>query len=81
MVPVDPPDPPDPLEPVEVPALNVELIGPHLMLEYVTEALPEADSTVAGTPESAEQAPRVTPGLLGDLVGGYGASSHSMSAV
>ena len=51
------------------------------MLEYVTEAPGEFFSTSAGTPELAEQVPRVTPAALGDLVGGYGASSQSMSAV
>lgn len=51
------------------------------MLENVTEAPGEFFSTSAGTPELAEQVPRVTPGALGDLVGGYGASSQSMSAV
>jgi hypothetical protein len=51
------------------------------MLENVTEAPGEFFSTSAGAPELAEQVPRVTPGALGDLVGGYGASSQSMSAL
>jgi len=59
---------------------NVELMLPNLMLEKTTWALGLADSTSVGAPELAEQVPRVTPGELGDLVGGYGASSQSMSA-
>jgi len=69
---------PDPVESVPV---YVLLMGPHLMLEKVTEAPGEFASTSAGTPEFAEQVPRVTPGALADLVDGYGASSQRMSAV
>lgn len=49
------------------------------MAEKVTDEFGEFFSTSDGAPESAEQVPRVTPGALGSLVGGYGASSHSMS--
>jgi len=70
---VDPPPPPPVAE-------NVELMEPNLMLEKMTWALALADSTLVGAPELAEQVPRVTPGELGDLLGGYGASSQSMSA-
>lgn len=49
------------------------------MAEKVTEALGEFFSTSEGAPESGEHVPRVTPGALASLVGGYGASSHSMS--
>ena len=69
LVPV-PVEPPVPVPVVVVPAEKVELIGPHLMLEYVTEAPGESASIVAGTPESAEQPPRVTPRALADFVGG-----------
>ena len=42
------------------------------MLEYVTEAEACCDSTVAGTPDVAEQGPRETPGVEGlPLVGYY----------
>lgn len=51
-------------------ALNVEPMGPHLMLEYVTEALAEVDSTSVGAPELGEQVPLETPGALASLVGG-----------
>lgn len=68
-------------EDVPVVPVKVELMGPHLMLEKVTEAFGESASTTTGFPESAEQVPRVTPGVLADFVGGYGASSQSMSAV
>src|ERR1700722_15019021 len=49
------------------------------MAEKVTDAFGEFFSTSVGAPESGEQVPLVTPGALGSLVGGYGASSHSMS--
>jgi len=71
---VVPPPPPPVVE-------NVELMLPYLMLEKTTWALGLAASTTVGAPEVAEQVPRVTPGELGDLLGGYGASSQSMSAV
>jgi hypothetical protein len=51
-------------------ALNVELMGPHLMLEYVTEALADLDSTSVGAPESLPQVPRETPATLASLAGG-----------
>ena len=35
------------------------------MFENVTDALELTDSTVAGTPEVAEQVPRATPGVDG----------------
>ena len=57
----------------------MELIGPHLMAEKVTDAFGEFFSTSVGAPESGEQVPLVTPGALASLVGGYGASSHSIS--
>lgn len=41
-------DPPPLPGVVTEPAPKVELMGPHLMLEKVTEALPEADSTSVG---------------------------------
>jgi len=78
----EPDDPPPGGDPPLVPPVveNVELMEPNLMLEKTTWALALADSTSGGAPELAEQVPRVTPGELADLVGGYGASSQSMSA-
>jgi hypothetical protein len=61
--------------------LNVELIGPHLVLLYVTYALADVLSTSVGAPEDGLQVPRETPGALASLVGGYGASSQNMFAV
>ena len=72
---------PPPLPPPTRVPVYVLLIGPHLMLENVTEAPGEFFSTSVGLPEVAEHVPRVTPGALADLVDGYGASSQSMSAV
>jgi hypothetical protein len=64
-------DPPPLPGVVTEPAPKVELMGPHLMLEKVTEALPEADSTSVGAPEVVAQDPRAAPGVLADLVVGY----------
>lgn len=63
-------DEPEPLPPPERVPVKVLLIGPHLMLEYVTDAPGEFASTSAGTPDEALQEPRLTPGVEGDLVGG-----------
>jgi hypothetical protein len=71
-------EPPPVPPPTRIP-VYVLLMAPHLMLEYVTEAFGESASTTIGLPEVAEQVPRLTPGALGDLVGGYGASSQSIS--
>jgi hypothetical protein len=43
-------------------AEKVELIGPTLMLEYVTDAPGDWDSTSAGTPEEVAHVPRAAPG-------------------
>lgn len=45
-------------------------MGPNLMFEYVTYALGESASTVAGTPESVLQVPRATPGVEADELTG-----------
>ena len=58
---------PVPVEPVEEEPLKVEPMSPNLMLEKVTDALELTDSTVAGTPEVAEQVPRATPGSVAGL--------------
>jgi hypothetical protein len=68
LVVVDPPPLPGV---VTEPAPKVELMGPHLMLEKVTEALPELVSTSVGAPEVVAQDPRATPGVLADPVVGY----------
>jgi len=52
------------------PAANVELMGPHLMLLYVTDALADLLSTSVGAPELGSHVPRETPGALASLVGG-----------
>ena len=44
-------------------AVNVELIGPTLMLEYVTDAEADLLSTSVGTPEEVAQEPRADPSL------------------
>lgn len=43
---------------------KVELIAPNLMLEKVTVESALFFSTSAGAPESLEQVPRLTPGVL-----------------
>jgi hypothetical protein len=48
--------------------VKVELIGPTLMFEYVTEAPGDLDSTSTGTPELTSHVPRAAPGLL-EVVG------------
>jgi len=55
-------EPPPPPERVPV---NVELIAPTLMLEYMTYAPGSFASTVAGTPELVAHVPRPTPGVAG----------------
>jgi hypothetical protein len=56
------------LEPV--PPVKVLLMGPHLMLEKVTEAPGDWLSTVFGSPDDAEHDPLETPGAVAALVGG-----------
>jgi len=65
----------------EPPEGKVLPMAPHLMFEKVTEAPGELASTSTGFPEVVEQDPRLTPASVGDLVEGYGASSHCMLAV
>lgn len=64
-------DPPPLPGVVTEPAAKVELMGPHLMLEKVTEEPPEAASTSTGRPEVVAQLPRATPGVVADLSKGY----------
>jgi len=48
----------------EVVPVKVLLMGPNLMLEYVTEAFGDCASTSFGSPLVVGQVPRAEPGLV-----------------
>jgi len=48
----------------EVVPVKVLLMGPNLMLEYVTEAFGDCDSTSFGLPLVVGQVPRTEPGMV-----------------